>query len=203
MKKLPLIAVIALATLGSGCSWFHSGTRNPQWHSAQQERPLEVPPDLEKPVNAAALSIPDLPANASTSTSTSTSTSATEPEAPPPGTQATVAAGAQAVGTGSLVFNDTVDSVYGRVGIALKRGDIGKLVAEDAAAHSYQVEVSTTQVEKPKGFFARIFSSAKKREVNATVAVSVVADGDKARVDLSGPEAAVRQLQAALQQRLG
>ena len=199
MKKLPLIAVIALATLGGGCSWFHSGTRNPQWHSAQQERPLEVPPDLEKPVNAAALSIPDLPANASTSASVS----ATEPEATPPGTQATAAAGAQAVGTGNLVFNDTVDSVYGRVGIALKRGDIGKLVAEDAAAHSYQVEVSTTQVEKPKGFFARIFSSAKKREVNATVAVSVVADGDKARVDLSGPEAAVRQLQAALQQRLG
>ena len=197
MKKLPLIAVIALATLGGGCSWFHSGTRNPQWHSAQQERPLEVPPDLEKPVNAAALSIPDLPANASTSTS------ATEPEATPPGTQATAAASAQAVGTGNLVFNDTVDSVYGRVGIALKRGDIGKLLAEDAAAHSYQVEVSTTQVEKPKGFFARIFSSAKKREVNATVAVSVVADGDKARVDLSGPEAAVRQLQAALQQRLG
>ncbi len=197
MKKLPLIAVIALATLGGGCSWFHSGTRNPQWHSAQQERPLEVPPDLEKPVNAAALSIPDLPANASTSTG------ATEPEATPPGTQATAAAGAQAVGTGSLVFNDTVDSVYGRVGIAFKRGDIGKLVAEDAAAHSYQVEVTTTQVEKPKGFFARIFSSAKKREVNATVAVSVVADGDKARVDLSGPEAAVRQLQAALQQRLG
>ena len=202
MKKLPLIAVIALATLGGGCSWFHSGTRNPQWHSAQQERPLEVPPDLEKPVNAAALSIPDLPANASTSASANVS--ATEPEAAPPGTQATVAAGvAQAVGTGSLVFNDTVDSVYGRVGIALKRGDIGKLVAEDAAAHSYQVEVTTTQVEKPKGFFARIFSSAKKREVNATVAVSVVADGDKARVDLSGPEAAVRQLQAALQQRLG
>ena len=199
MKKLPLIAVIALATLGGGCSWFHSGTRNPQWHSAQQERPLEVPPDLEKPVNAAALSIPDLPANASASTSAG----ATEPEATPPGTQATAAAGAQAVGTGSLVFNDTVDSVYGRVGIALKRGDIGKLVAEDAAAHSYQVEVTTTQVEKPKGFFARIFSSAKKREVNATVAVSVVADGDKARVDLSGPEAAVRQLQAALQQRLG
>ena len=199
MKKLSLIAVIALATLGGGCSWFHSGTRNPQWHSAQQERPLEVPPDLEKPVNAAALSIPDLPANASASTSAG----ATEPEATPPGTQATAAAGAQAVGTGSLVFNDTVDSVYGRVGIALKRGDIGKLVAEDAAAHSYQVEVTTTQVEKPKGFFARIFSSAKKREVNATVAVSVVADGDKARVDLSGPEAAVRQLQAALQQRLG
>ena len=199
MKKLPLIAVIALATLGGGCSWFHSGTRNPQWHSAQQERPLEVPPDLEKPVNAAALSIPDLPANASASTSAG----ATEPEATPPGTQATAAAGAQTVGTGSLVFSDTVDSVYSRVGIALKRGDIGKLVAEDVAAHSYQVEVSTTQVEKPKGFFARIFSSAKKREVNATVAVSVVADGDKARVDLSGSEAAVRQLQAALQQRLG
>ena len=199
MKKLPLIAVIALATLGGGCSWFHSGTRNPQWHSAQQERPLEVPPDLEKPVNAAALSIPDLPASASASTSAG----ATEAEATPPGTQATAAAGAQALGTGSLVFNDTVDSVYGRVGIALKRGDIGKLVAEDAAAHGYQVEVGITQIEKPKGFFARIFSSAKKREVNVTVAVSVVADGDKARVDLSGPAAAVRQLQAALQQRLG
>ena len=197
MKKLPLIAVIVLATLGGGCSWFHSGTRNPQWHSVLQERPLEVPPDLEKPVNAAALSIPNLPANASASSSV------TEPEATPPGTQAAAAAGAQAVGTGSLVFNDTVDSVYGRVGIAFKRGDIGKLIAEDAAAHSYQVEVGITQIEKPKGFFARIFSSAKKREVNVTVAVSVVADGGKARVDLSGPEAAVRQLQAALQQRLG
>ena len=193
MKKLPLITVITLATLGGGCSWFHSGTRNPQWHSAQQERPLEVPPDLERPVNAAALSIPDLPANAS----------ATEPEAAPPSTQAAVATGAQATGTGSLVFNDTVDSVYARVGIALKRGDIGKLVAEDAAAHSYQVEVGITQVEKPKGFFARIFSSARTREVNAAVAVSVVADGDKARVDLAGSEAAVRQLQAALRQRLG
>lgn len=191
MKKLPLIALLALAALGSGCSWFHSNTRDQQWHAAVQERPLEVPPDLEKPANAAALSIPALP---------SVPAASGAPEAAPPGTLAAVGA---VQGSASLLLNDTVDSVYNRVGVALKKGGIGNVQNADAATHAYRVEVNTTVTEKPKGFFSRIFSSAKSHVVSNIVTINVVADGDKARVELQGSEAAVKQLQAALQQRLG
>jgi uncharacterized lipoprotein len=190
MKKLPLIALLTLTALGSGCSWFHSNTRDQQWHAAVQERPLEVPPDLEKPVNAAALTIPTLP-NASASSA---------PETAPPGTLAAVGA---VQGSASLLLNDTVDSVYNRVGVALKKGGIGNVQNADAASHAYRVEVNTTVTEKPKGFFSRIFSSAKSHVVSNIVTINVVADGNKARVELQGPKTAVLQLQAALQQRLG
>ena len=190
MKKLPLIALLALAALGSGCSWFHSNTRDQQWHAAVQERPLEVPPDLEKPVNAAALTIPTLPNAPAGNT----------PETAPPGTLAAVGA---AQGSASLLLNDTVASVYNRVGLALGKCGIGNVQHADATAHAYRVEVNTTVTEKPRGFFSRIFSSAKTHVVSNIVTINVRADGDKARIELQGPEAAVQQLQAALQQRLG
>lgn len=193
MKKLSLIAVLALTLLASGCSWLHSNTRGQQWKSAVQEPPLEVPPDLEKPSNAAALVIPDVAGKPS----------AEAPATTPPDTEA-VATGSTAVGSGSLVFNDTLDSVYHRVGLALKRGDIGTLQSEDDAAHTYQVTVAMTVEEKPQGFFSRIFSRHKTREVHGVVKVSVLAEADgRTRVQLDGPEDAVRRLQAALQQRLG
>ena len=194
-NKIALIGLLVLASTGAGCSWFHGNTRDTRWEGAQQEPPLQVPPDLEKPSNAAALSIPDL----------STPAGAAAPMASPPNVQGAPmqADGAQAVGRGLLVFNDTVDSVYRRVGLALRRGDIGRLLHEEPAMHSYEVQVSVTEVEKPQGFFSRIFSHETKRTVRAAVAVHVVADGNKARVELQGPEAAVSQLQAALQQRLG
>jgi uncharacterized lipoprotein len=189
MKKLPLIALLALATLGGGCSWFHSNTRDQQWHAAVQERPLEVPPDLEKPVNAAALTIPTLP----------NAPAGSAPEAAPPGALTTVGA---AQGSASMVLNDSVDSVYKRVGLALDKGGVGTVQHADAATHAYRVEVNTTVIEKPKGFFSRIFSGAKSRVVSNIVTIDVRADGDKARIELQGPEAAVQQAQAALRQRL-
>jgi hypothetical protein len=87
--------------------------------------------------------------------------------------------------------------------VALKKGGIGNVQNADAATHAYRVEVNTTVTEKPKGFFSRIFSGAKTHVVSNIVTINVVADGDKARVELQGSEAAVKQLQAALQQRLG
>lgn len=193
MKKLSLIALLAFSLLAGGCSWFHSNTRDPQWRSAVQEPPLEVPPDLAKPTNAAALIIPDV----------ANKPSAEAPVATPPDTQATTDA-SSAIGSSMLVFSDTLDSVYHRIGLALKRGDIGKLQSQNDAAHAYEVVVATTVEEKPHGFFSRIFSRHETREVNGMVKVSVSAEADgRTRVELQGPEDAVRQLQSALKQRLG
>lgn len=190
MKRLPLITLLALAATGTGCSWWHSNTRA-AWQNAVQERPLEVPPDLQRPVNAAALTIPDVPGQPG----------AGAPAAEPPGTAAAPAGGPQ--GSAALLLDDTVASAYHRVGLALKRGDLATLQSENAAAHRYQVTVPVRVEGKPQGFFARIFSRNRTREVQVPVTITVVAADGKAQVQLSGGEAAVRQLRAGLQQRLG
>ncbi len=194
MKKIATLTLLLLAASGAGCSWLHGNSR-PQWRGAVQEQPLQVPPDLQRPANAAALTIPDIPAQAAGSAAV------VAPE--PPGLQQAASTAANEQGSATLEFDDTVPSVFHRVGLALKRGDIAKLQSEDASAYRYEVIVTTQVVQKPTGFFARIFSGSKTHTVESPVTVQVQADGAKARVQLSGAAAAVRQLEAALRQQLG
>lgn len=52
---LPAIAATALAATVAGCSWFSKDTG---YELAAEARPLEVPPDLDRPNTEAAMEIP-------------------------------------------------------------------------------------------------------------------------------------------------
>ncbi|MCE5232177.1 MAG: hypothetical protein ABFC67_07790 [Mizugakiibacter sp.] len=182
MKKL-LVAAAFAALLLSGCSLFHH--KNSAWERAVEERPLEVPPDLDTPPTSAQLVVP--PAGDAAAA-------------------APAAAGAPpSAGVGdSLSVTDDVESAYRRVGLALERAGVGTVVARDAAAHSYQVAVQTTVVhEKQGGFFHRLFSRKKTETVTGNVSVTVGAEGSGSKVQLEGDRAAVQQLLTALKARLG
>ena len=52
------LAVLAVAVLGvSGCKWFKKG--NPDYALSAEARPLEVPPDLDRPAADRAMTLPD------------------------------------------------------------------------------------------------------------------------------------------------
>jgi uncharacterized lipoprotein len=56
MMRIALVALTALIVLtASGCSWFRSHSA---YEKARQERPLEVPPDLDAPVADTSMAIP-------------------------------------------------------------------------------------------------------------------------------------------------
>lgn len=186
MKKLLIAAALVTLTL-SGCSLFHR--KDDAWKNAQQERPLEVPPPLDLPPSAAAMTIPD----AGTATA---GTVSTMPEA-----------AGSAAASSRLSLNDTVDNTYRRVGLALERGGIGTVTAHDAAAHTYSVAVQMqVAAPPPQGFFKRlfsVFSRTRTRTVSGTVNVAVQAQGTSASViELTGEPAAVQQVLALLKSRL-
>ena len=60
---LSALAVAVLAT--SGCSWFRK--EHALYAQAPENRPLEVPPDLDRPGTTGAVNIPDQPASVSRS----------------------------------------------------------------------------------------------------------------------------------------
>ncbi len=187
MKKLLIAAALVTLTL-SGCSLFHRKS-DEAWKNAQQERPLEVPPPLDLPPSAAAMTIP----NAGT---TPGGAASTMPET----------AGVVITST-SLSLNDTVDNTYRRVGLALERGGVGTVTAHDDAAHTYSVAVQMQVAEPPpRGFFKRlfsVFSRARTHTVSGTVNVAVQAQGTTASViELTGEPAAVQQVLALLKSRL-
>ena len=185
MKKLLTAAALVTLTL-SGCSLFHRKS-DEAWKNAQQERPLEVPPPLDLPPTAAAMTIPAAGGGAAA-------------------VSAAPGATADAASAGSLDLNDTVDNTYRRVGLALERGGVGTVTAHDDAAHTYRVAVQVQVAEPPpQGFFKRlfsVFSHARTHAVSGTVNVAVRAQGSASVIELSGEPAAVQQLLALLKSRL-
>ncbi len=184
MKKLLIAAALVTLTL-SGCSLFHRKS-DEAWKNAQQERPLEVPPPLDLPPTAAAMTIPATGGAA--------------------GASAASAATGGAASTSSLDLNDTVDNTYRRVGLALERGGVGAVTAHDDTAHTYSVAVQMQVAEPPpQGFFKRmfsVFSHPATHAVSGTVNVAVRAQGSASVIDLSGEPAAVQQVLALLKSRL-
>lgn len=89
------LAVAVLAT--SGCGWFRK--ENALYAQAPENRPLEVPPDLDRPRATGALATPDQP----------TSVTRSDMQA---------GAGAPAAGTGFAVAGDR-DAVFAQVGEVL------------------------------------------------------------------------------------
>lgn len=53
----PALLAVAVVSV-SGCSWFHKGQPRGDYKLSPQERPLEVPPDLNMPSTAGAMQVP-------------------------------------------------------------------------------------------------------------------------------------------------
>lgn len=180
----PLLRTVVLAVLvasvfaASGCRWFRKG--NPYDQSAET-RPLEVPPDLDRPNTAGALGAP---ASVTRSSMSGTPVQA-QAQAPAPGASAQTPAAAPAAGSG-FTMPGTRQEIFDRVGQALA-GIPGVTIASKAQLlGAYDVNY------EGGNFLVRV------TEVEAGVYVSAV---DPRGVAASG-EAPAR-LMAALRSALG
>lgn len=197
MKKIILL-VLVLASVGlAGCQTLKAHNpfrqREPAYKTAQQERPLEVPPGMSQPATSEALTIPDAGTGAATGTA----------EVPPTAQMTADGSGAPVASSGPLTLPDTPDSVYHRVGLALARGEVGQVTAHDDAARTYQVAVNTTVTTKSKGgFFHRLFHHSKTEVVAGAVTVSVAPSGTGSVVEASGDPQAAARVMSVLSQRL-
>jgi uncharacterized lipoprotein len=207
------MAVIASCLL-SGCGFFnrHFQKQNDEYKTSVQERPLEVPPDLDKPNTASALVIP--PAGSAASAPATDTSSATPPTAATPATSATppvavsTAPGVTLAGD-SLQINDAVDNAWNRVGMALERSGAATVLARDEAGRSFDVQTTGQTTSKPGWFKRAITLGMAKSKTTAQVRLKVRVDADgagsKVTVEGANDEAsrdAARSLLATLKQRL-
>lgn len=203
-----LVAIVSL----SGCGFLHKhfGRDDTAYRKSAQDRPLEIPPDLDTPSSSGALTIPQAGTapSASVASPSTTSPSTTSPSlnAAPP--TATIQPGVQIGGDG-LSVADGVDSVWTRVGLAIERSGTATLVERDQAGHAYTVETTGLTTRKAGWFKRAITLGHATRKVAAKVRliVRVSADGSGSKVAVEGPSDdaardAAQSLLAALRQRL-
>ncbi len=195
MKKTSLLVTLPAVALSglllAGCGMFRS---HKAWDTAQQEAPLEIPPNLDRPSTSAALMIPPPGANQPTANGATSQGSAVDGQM-----------------TDGFVLADSVDKAYGRVGKELEGGKLGELAGRDDSAHSYTLNVSNAVVQqKKKGFFGRMFGGDKKEAVRAStgashqVSITVGASGTSgSEVRAQGSAAAVAKVIDTLKSNLG
>lgn len=201
MKRITLTLLLLAPIALAGCQTIkaHNPFRHkePAYKSAQQEQPLEVPPGMDQPSTAEALAIPEA------GTGTAAATAAQPESGAPPAAEAGSATAAGGVTGNSMMLSDTPDSAYHRVGLALARGEVGQVTAQDETAHTYQVAVDTVVTSKPEGgFLHRMFHRSHSETVKGTVTVSVAPSGTGSIVSAQGDPDAVARVLAVLQQRL-
>ena len=206
-----LPAAIAATLLLAGCGYFtrHSERRANEYKSAQETRPLEVPPGLDSPNGSSALTIPAAGSPAPIAQGAGVDS------APPLAAGDAVAAGGSAAAGGAtlsgdgLAVNDTAASTWSRVGLALERSGAAKVLARDESAGSYTVETTGQTTVRP-GWFKRAITlgrAGNKVTAKVQLTVRVAASGSGSRVSIEGAndEAsrdAARALLAALRERL-
>lgn len=204
MKRIAIAVLLVAPIALSGCQTIRSHNpfrhREPPYKSAQQERPLEVPPGMTEPPTTDALTIP----GADTGTAPPTSGAAGENIAPPAIAPAEASAEGAAAATVSktLTLSDIPDSAFHRVGLALQRGDAGKVTPHDDTL-TYQVAVETVVTQKPTGgALRRLFHRSRRETVQDTVTITIAAHGTGSVVEASGSADAVARVMDLLQQRL-
>lgn len=214
MKPIILVRstfIFAISTaLLAGCSLFHH--KDNYYSKAQETKPLEVPPDLDAPPASNELTVPAAGAS-STTTSTSSAaasstaaSSATPPQMSPSGD--------------SLHVADSVGHAWTRVGLALERAQVGTISERNETAHSYTLDVEGLKASAPAApaehhWYSRIMhpfgggsSGSASPAVSGHLTVTVSADGEGARVDVSGASGdanaaeAARRVLNALRERL-
>ena len=212
----PLAVLIAASLLG-GCGLLQRSfdrTDNVYKQSAEQ-RPLEVPPDLDTPSSSSALVIP--PPVAAAAPEQAPATAGTT-EAPPADTAVPAAAtappamasvGDVSVSGDGLLVPDNPESTWSRVGLALERSGAAKILQRDEAGRSYSVQTTGQTTVRP-GWFKRMitFGQAGNKvtaQVQLTVRVNADGSGSRVSVEGSGDEAsrdASRALLQTLRERL-
>lgn len=214
-----LLMAVAASSLLGGCGFIdrHFHKQNTEYQRSVEERPLDVPPDLDRPNTTGALVIPPAggaaaapatssaapaaPAAASEAPAGMSTAPATAPSAP--------AAGAVTLSGNSLQVADSVSSTWHRVGLAIERSGAGTIVARDEAGYSYDVQTTGQTTTKP-GWFKRMITLGRaKTKVTAQVQlkVRVTATGGGSQVSIEGAndeasQDAARALLETLKQRL-
>lgn len=123
---LLVLIVFAMASATSGCHWvrghlFHGKS---SYEESKESHPLEVPPDLDTPINSGSMQIP---AAGSDQGSMPMSGPAMAP-----------------MGVSSFVVADAPDSVWKRMGLALERIDGVTISGRAEALNSYDVSYQGT-----------------------------------------------------------
>jgi len=211
LVRTTLFAAAISAMSLAGCSMFHH--KDTYYSKAQETKPLEVPPDLDAPPASNELTVPAAGAS-STTTSTSSAaasstaaSSATPPQMSPSGD--------------SLHVADSVGHAWTRVGLALERAQVGTISERNETAHSYTLDVEGLKASAPAApaehhWYSRIMhpfgggssGSTTSPAVSGHLTVTVSADGEGARVDVSGASGdanaaeAARRVLNALRERL-
>lgn len=201
-------AIVVAGSLLGGCGFFHKhfDRKEPEYRKSVEERPLEVPPDLDTPSSSGALVVP---AAGSATASSAASSSAPPSTAAPTTVPSGAAAAGVSIGGDGLRVADSVQSTWSRVGLALERSGAATILARDEAGHAYTVE-TTGQSTTKAGWFKRAVTlghAGKKVVAKVQLTVRVSAEGEGSRVGIEGAtdEAsrdAAQSLLASLRQRL-
>lgn len=199
---LHLALAVITATLLPGCGLF--GGSKSIYEDSVAGRPLEVPPGLDDPGRANAMSIPGDGGSAA-----SVMTDSAEPVALD---SAATMDGPAPDGPARVAIDDSVTGAFSRVGLALERAAIGEIIARDEVALTYTVRGRSVKSEPvERGFFGRLFRRPATRAVEGEVVrvVRVRPDRETSEVvieDQDGNPAdddLARRLAAAIRQRLG
>jgi uncharacterized lipoprotein len=205
-----LLAALVSASLLGGCGFLHRHfeRKNDEYKTAVEARPLEVPPDLDTPNSAGALTVPPVSARAAMPAPGAAPAGASAPAgdagatAPPPVVSG--APGALLSGNG-LSVADAVANTWSRVGLALERSGAATIVNRDEAGYTYSVETTGTTTTKP-GWFKRAITlgrAANKTTARVQLTVRVAAEGSGSRVSVEGADdEAARDAARALLQTL-
>ena len=214
-----LTIALTASCLLAGCGWMHrqAHKNDDVYKTSVQEHPLEVPPDLDKPNLSGALTIPDAaptgsaPAASATAPSTAPAGEAVAAAAPA-GTTAPLAGEAvppAILSNGTLHVQDSVDSVWNRVGLAIERSGAATILSRDEAGRSYEVQTVGQVVSKPGWFKKAITLGMAKGTTTAQVHLKlrVTAEGNGSMVTADGAtddasKAAAQALLDTLKQRL-
>jgi len=206
LVRTTLFASAVSAMSLAGCSMFHH--KDTYYSKAQETKPLEVPPDLDAPPASNELTVPaaGAPSTSSSAAASSTAASSAPPQMSP--------------GGDSLHVADSVGHAWTRVGLALERAQVGTISERNETAHSYTLDVEGLKASAPAApaehhWYSRIMhpfgggsGSSASPAVSGHLTVTVSADGDGARVDVSGASGdanaaeAARRVLNALRERL-
>lgn len=195
-----MLCMIAAASVLSGCGYMRSkfGAKPDRYKNSEQGRPLEVPPDLERPNTTGALAIPQV------GTTRAADSSVSVDRVPAIGSVAAVDSG-----EGFLV-TDSLESTWSRVGLALERSGIATIESRDESAKSYAIRASG-KTNKPAGWLKRAVTfgkgSGKQVSSSESLTVRVVEDAGGSRIKVEGGSAeanrdAARKVLDVLRQRL-
>lgn len=215
-RDIKALTIALSASLLASCGWFdrHFHKENTEYKTSVQERPLEVPPDLDKPNTSSALTIPE-GGTASAPVATSDASAPPAPVAGAPASEAPVttapaASSAPAILSGdALHISDTVDSVWSRVGLAMERSGAATILARDEAQRTYDVQ-TTAQVTQKPGWFKKAITLGMAKgttTAQAHLKLRVTAEGDGSKVSVEGAtddasKQAAQALLSTIKQRL-